>query len=347
MALISLKKLLTTTCGAVSLVAASSALAALQAPTFNAQPAATDTSNAEFTMNIGHVAGGEHPINIALKQFKQRVEERTEGKVVVNVYDSGSLGGELEMMEQMNLGTLESSVIMTGSFWERYDTAANVSLVPFLFGSLEGARKAWAGEFGDKFAKDIIEPNGAYVLSYWESGYRHLSCNDRPIYKPEDMQGIKFRTSENDMKVQMFEALDSNVVMLPFSELFTALQQGTVSGQENPAANILASSLYEVQKYISLTGHMYDNCVFGVNKTWFDSLPDNFQSIIREEAMSARDLDFELSDEAKFIAELKKRGMEVNEVDKEAFMEAVKPIWDRFNQEHGPEWIDLALKSQQ
>lgn len=346
MSSICLKNTLVAAVAAAVLVAAGAAWA-LQAPTMSVQTPTTSAKDADFVMNIGHVAGGEHPINIALKQFKQRVEERTGGKVAVNVYDSGSLGGELEMMEQMNLGTLESSVIMSGSFWERYDTAANVSLIPFLFESLESARKAWAGEFGDKFAREIIEPNGAYVLSYWESGYRHLSCNDHPVYKPEDMKGIKFRTSENDMKVQMFEAVDANVVMLPYSELFTALQQGTVSGQENPAANILASSLYEVQKYLSLTGHMYDNCVFGVNKNWFDGLPEEYKQIIREEAMSARDLDFELSDESKFIEELKKRGMEVNEVEKDLFVEAMKPIWDRFNQEHGPEWIDVALKSQQ
>lgn len=320
---------------------------ALQAPTIQAKPQVTDNANAEYIMNIGHVGGGEHPVNIALKQFKQKVEERTQGKVAVNVYDSGSLGGELEMMEQMNLGTLESSVIMTGSIWERYDTAANVGLLPFLFKSLEGARKAWNGEFGAKFAKDIIEPNGAYVLSYWESGYRHLTCNEHPIVKPEDMQGIKFRTNENDMKVQMFKAMDASVIMLPFGELFTALQQGTVSGQENPAANILASSLYEVQKYMSLTGHMYDNCVFGVNKKWFDALPQDFQSIMKEEAASARLLELDLNDENKQIEELKARGMQVNDVDKEAFIKRVKPIWDRFNKEHGPEWIDLALKSQE
>ena len=120
-----LKTALATSVAATALICSSAF--ALQAPTFNAKPQATTNQHAEFTMNIGHVAGGEHPVNIALKSFKQKVEERTQGKVAVNIYDSGSLGGELEMLEQMNLGTLESSVIMSGSFWERYDTAANVS----------------------------------------------------------------------------------------------------------------------------------------------------------------------------------------------------------------------------
>lgn len=319
---------------------------ALTAPTVqNNQQAPKVNKNAEFTMNIGHVAGSGHPVNQALLQFKKNVEQRTGGKVAVNVYDSGSLGGELEMLEQMNTGTLESSVLMSSSFWERYDTAANVTLIPFLFDSLEGARKAWKGELGNRFAKEIIEPNGSYVLSYWESGYRHMTDNDRPIVKPEDMKGIKFRTSENDMKIQMFKALDANVIMMPFSELFTALQQGTVGGQENPAANILNSSLYEVQKYMSLTGHMYDNCVFGVNKKWFDKLPADCQKIIREEADIGRTMDLELSDENKFIEELKAKGMKVNEVDKDAFRVLVKPVWDKFEKEH-PGWIQLARDSQ-
>ena len=97
---------------------------------------------------------------------------------------------------------------------------------------------------------------------------------------------------------------------------------------------------------MSLTGHMYDNCVFGVNKKWFDKLPEDAQAIIKEEAAKSRTLDLDLSDETKFIAKLKEKGMKVNEVDKEAFRAMVKPIWDKFNKDHGPEWIDLALKSQ-
>ncbi len=328
-----------------ALVACSTACFALQAPTMQKSKAPAVNKNADFTMNIGDVAGPNHPINVALKEFKQKVEERTGGKVAVNLYDSSSLGGELEMLEQMNTGTLESCILMSSSYWERYDGAANVTLIPFLFDSLEGARNAWNGKLGEKFAKELIEPNGAYVLSYWESGYRHMTDNERPIVKPEDMKGIKFRTNENDMKVQMFKALNANVIMMPFSELFTALQQGTVNGQENPAANILSSSLNEVQKYMSLTGHMYDNCVFGVSKKWFDKIPADTQKIIYEEAANARLTDLKLSDESKFIDELKAKGMQVNEVDKEAFRKAVKPVWERFEKEHHG-WIELARSSQ-
>ena len=183
------------------------------------------------------------------------------------------------MMEQMNLGTLESSVIMTGSIWERYDTAANVALLPFLFKSLEGARKAWNGEFGAKFAKDIIEPNGAYVLSYWESGYRHLTCNEHPIVKPEDMQGIKFRTNENDMKVQMFKAMDASVIMLPFGE---TLHRFTARNSFGTGKSCRQHSGFFTLRSSKSTCHLQatcmTNCVFGVNKKWFDALPQDIQN---------------------------------------------------------------------
>lgn len=170
-----MKKL--TMLAAAALLACSAAAFALQAPVMQKKAAAGVNKNADFTMNIGDVAGPNHPVNEALRQFKQKVEERTGGKVAVNLYDSSSLGGELEMLEQMNTGTLESCILMSSSYWERYDGAANVTLIPFLFDSLEGARNAWNGKLGEKFAKEIIEPNGAYVLSYWESGYRHLTDN--------------------------------------------------------------------------------------------------------------------------------------------------------------------------
>lgn len=299
-----------------------------------------------YIMNIANVADESHPINIALEQFRLNVHKATHGDLQVVIHHSSARGGEIEIIEQVNSGALESAMPMSGSFWEKYDRAANVSLIPFLFTSLLGARKAWDGDFGLKFAREIIEPHGAYVLSYWESGYRHMSTSSRPIHLPEDMKGIRFRTSFNDMKIQMFEALQADVVMMKFAEVYEALKSGQVGGQENPAANILASDLHEVQQYLSLTGHMYDNCVFAVNSKWFDSLPLSYQRILKYEARQARALDLSLSDETRFIERLKELGMKVNEVDRKAFQQVMHPIWERFNREHGPEWIDAATRAQ-
>ena len=326
--------------------AAAAAALMLSAAADAADASPEETRQPSYTMNIANVADDSHPINIALEQFRRNVEQATHGDLQVLIHHSSARGGENEIIEKVNAGELESGMPMSGSFWEKYNPAANVSLIPFLFTSLVGARNAWNGAFGAKFTREIIEPNGAYVLAYWESGYRHMTNSDHPITKPSDMAGIRFRTSFNDMKIQMFQALSADVVMMQFAEVYGALKSGAVGGQENPAANIMASNLHEVQKYLSLTGHMYDSCVFAVNRKWFDGLPLSYQRILKYEARQARAIDLSLSDETRFIERLKELGMEVNEVDRAAFQQAMRPIWERFNREHGPEWIEAAVNAQ-
>ena len=306
-------------------------------------PTREEAASESFTMNIGNVSATDHPVNEALRSFKAAVEERTNGKIVVNIYDNSVLGGELELLEQVNSGTLESSVEMGVGNWSGYDGAADASLLPFLFDSVESAREAYNGAFGEKITKEIIEPNGAYVLSYWENGMRHMTNNTRPINTPEDMAGIKFRSSQTDMKIQMFEALDSSAVMIAYSELYTSLQNGTVDGQENPLSNIYSSSLYDVQKYLSLTNHMYDPAVFIVNKAWFDSLPEDYQTILMEEAANARLIQLDLNDETKYLDLLRDAGMEINEVDTALFAEKMDGVWEKFADQYGQDWIDAAL----
>lgn len=272
--------------------------------------APSENKEATYVMNIGNVAGTDHPINVALRSFKAAVE-------------------------------------MGGSNWESYNGAADVALIPFLFKSVEDGRNAWNNtDFSRKFEEEIIKPNGATMLSVWESGMRHMTNNTRPIEKPEDMAGIAFRTSQNDMKLQMFDALDSSVQMIAFGELFSALQQGTVDGQENPLSNIESSSLNEVQKYLSMTGHMYDVCVFICNTAWYEGLPAEYQTILMEEAANARLVELEENDENVIRQRLEEKGMLTNEVDKDAFIEKMSDIWTRFDKEYGPEWIDLALAAQ-
>ena len=164
------------------------------------------------------------------------------------------------------------------------------------------------------------------ILSVWESGYRHMTNNTRPILAPGDIAGIKFRTNENSMKVKMYEAVGGSAVIMAFSDVYTGLQNKTIDGQENPLANIYTSSLQDVQTYLSLTGHMYDAAPLAVNTAWFENLPEEYQTILFEEADHARE------------------GMEINEVDMEAFQEAMSGIWEEFASQYkdGQYWIDLA-----
>lgn len=297
-----------------------------------------------YTLNIGSAMSATNPSTIALEAMKKEVEERTNGDLIVNIYSDSALGGEADLLEQVTSGTVEGMMQMGAANWEPYNSEVNVALLPFLFTSLENARNAWNGEFGKEFCEKLLEPTGVTILSVWESGYRHMTNNTRPINTPEDIAGIKFRTNENSMKVKMYEAAGGSAVIMAFSDVYTGLQNKTIDGQENPLANIYTSSLQDVQTYLSLTGHMYDAAPLAVNTAWFESLPEEYQTILYEAAANAREVDLQENDEAKYLELLKEAGMEVNEVDKAAFQEAMLPIWDEFAEQYedGQYWIDLA-----
>ena len=309
-----------------------------------AQDQGAQAGKAAYTLNIGSAMSSTNPSSVALQSFKKAVEERTGGDLAVNIYTDSALGGEADLLEQVTSGTVEGMMQMGAANWEPYNSEVNVALLPFLFTSLDNARQAWAGEFGQQFCEKLLEPTGVTILSVWESGYRHMTNNTRPILAPADIAGIKFRTNENSMKVKMYEAVGGSAVIMAFSDVYTGLQNKTIDGQENPLANIYTSSLQDVQTYLSLTGHMYDAAPLAVNTAWFETLPEEYQTILFEEADKAREVDLQENDESKYLELLKEAGMEINEVDKEAFQEAMSGIWEEFasQYEDGQYWIDLA-----
>lgn len=297
-----------------------------------------------YTLNIGSALSATHPTSIAFQSFKEAVEEKTNGELVVNIYTDSALGSESDLLEQVTSGTVEGMLQGGAANWEPYNAEVNVALLPFLFTSLDNARAAWGGQFGQEFCEKLLEPTGVTILSVWEQGYRHMTNNTKPIVEPSDVSGIKFRTNENSMKVAMYEAAGGSAVIMSFSDVYTGLQNKTIDGQENPLATIYTSSLQDVQKYLSLTGHMYDAAPLAVNTAWFESLPEEYQTILKEEAVNAREIVLEENDENKYLELLKEAGMEVNDVNKEAFQEAMKPVWDKYaaDFENGQYWIDLA-----
>lgn len=306
--------------------------------------AAKAPAKGTYTLNIGSALSAAHPTSIAFQSFKEAVEEKTNGELVVNIYTDSALGSESDLLEQVTSGTVEGMLQGGAANWEPYNAEVNVALLPFLFTSLDNARAAWGGQFGQEFCEKLLEPTGVTVLSVWEQGYRHMTNNTKPIVEPSDVAGIKFRTNENSMKVAMYEAAGGSAVIMSFSDVYTGLQNKTIDGQENPLATIYTSSLQDVQKYLSLTGHMYDAAPLAVNTAWFESLPEEYQTILKEEAVNAREIVLEENDENKYLELLKEAGMEVNDVNKEAFQEAMKPVWDKYaaDFENGQYWIDLA-----
>jgi tripartite ATP-independent transporter DctP family solute receptor len=174
-----------------------------------------------------------------------------------------------------------------------------------------------------------LEEVGIKHLGYWENGFRQITNNVRPIYKPEDLQGIKLRTPESPVRMATFKAFGANPMPMSFSEVFGALQQGVTDGQENPLATIYQASLHEVQKYLSLTGHVYSPVHLLLNKALFDSIPEDLQQILvdagKEVAVYTRNLGAE--NEESLGGVIKEAGVEVNQADVKAFVAKSKPVW--------------------
>jgi tripartite ATP-independent transporter DctP family solute receptor len=302
----------------------------------------------EKVMKVSHNQQPTHPVHVALESFKKEVEEKTNGSVIVDLYPSATLGDDQTNLDQVSLGSIQAGITM-GSLANLVvgtdDPRALFEELPFMFPDAEAARKAWDGPLGEQY-KELGREHGLEVLCHWENGFRNMTNNIRPIVIPKDMEGIKFRIAPSEMRQLLFKELNATAIPMAFPELFTGLQQGTVDGQENPLSIIETSKFYEVQKYLSLSRHIYNTATFYVNPDWFNSLTAEEQEIIQEASEKARDYMRELNDEfeATSIKTLEDNGMEVNEIDREAFVTAAEPVWEYYvsNYEGGQELIDMA-----
>jgi tripartite ATP-independent transporter DctP family solute receptor len=186
---------------------------------------------------------------------------------------------------------------------------------PFLFNNAKEADVILDGPIGQK-VMDKLQPKGLVGLAYWENGFRNLTNSKRPVTRMEDLEGIKLRVMQNNVYLDSFKTLGANAVPLPFSELFSALETKTVDGQENPYNTILSSKFYEVQKYLSVTNHVYSPWIVLVSRKWWDGLSKDEQKILSDAARASRD--FERKDTrdegARALADLKAKGMQVNEL---------------------------------
>lgn len=295
-----------------------------------------------IVMKVAHVTAQDHPIQKGLEFFRDRVAELTDGAIKVDIYSSGVLGGDQEELQQVILGTLDMAVINGISIWGSMDPRAGVEELPFIFKNEQHAYKNLDGKFGAMLRDEIITPSGVKFLNYWENGFRHFTNSKRAIQTPADMQGIKFRSAESEIRIQMFRTLGSSAIPMPFPELFTALQQKTIDGQENPLTTIWASKFFEVQKYLTLSGHIYSACVFIINPALWNSLSPDIQAAIQKAADEARDFERKLNADqcAGLVEQLKEAGMDVSEINKDLFVETCKPVWDGFVKKFGSGFID-------
>ena len=250
----------------------------------------------------------------AVKLFAQEVEKASGGKMRIRAVGAAALGSDVQMQQALIGGAQE---MMVGSTATLVGITKEMAIwdTPFLFNNAQEADVVLDGPVGQK-VMDKLQDKGLVGLVYWENGFRNLTNNKRAVAKLEDLDGIKLRVMQNNVFIDSFKTLGANAVPLPFSELFTALETKTVDGQENPYNTILSSKFYEVQKYLTVTNHVYSPWIVTVSKKWWDQLSKDEQKVLMDAAKKSRD--FERKDTrdeaAKALAELKQKGMVVNEL---------------------------------
>jgi TRAP-type transport system periplasmic protein len=294
------------------------------------------------TIRAGIGLNDSHPQYKGLLKFKEIVEEKTNGQIVVETYHSGQLGDDRTMTEALQLGTQEVVIPSTAPL-ANFVPEFSVFDFPFLFPSEEVADKVLDGEVGQKFL-DKLEAQNLVGLSYWENGFRQVSNSKTAIATAADFKGLKLRTMENDLHLEAFRALGANPTPMAFTELFTAMQQGTVDGQENPFATIYLSKFYEVQSHVSNTNHIYSPFVFLMSKSFYDGLTEEQQQIVKEASVEAGLYERELNREAnaQYLADLQTEGVTYTEITPEAhaeMKELVQPVIDKYADKIGKETV--------
>lgn len=297
----------------------------------------------KMSLKVGHVLAPDHPYQIGLEKFAELVKEKTDGLVTVDVFHSSQLGNEREAIEGVQMGTLDMTLVSTAPL-AGFSNAFLVFDLPFIFQSRDHAYAVLDGPIGQNILKDL-EKNGILGLGYWENGFRNLTNSKREVVVPSDAAGLKIRTMENKIHMASFRTIGADPTPMAFGELFTALQQGTVDGQENPIPIIYTSNFFEVQKYLSLTGHFYAAAPLLINKALFDKMTPEVQNAILEAAIEARDFERSLVAEmnTNLLGEIKAKGMIVTEVDKDVWLEAMQPVYAEFENEIGADLIDAVL----
>lgn len=294
------------------------------------------------TIRAGIGLNENHPQYKGLLEFKEIVEEKTDGAIEVETYPSGQLGDDRTMAEGLQLGSLEVTIPSTAPMVNFVPEMA-VFDFPFLFPDVETADAVLDGPVGQKFL-DMFDDQDIKALAYWENGFRDITNSKHAIESADDFDGLKIRTMENDLHLEAFRELGANPTPMAFGELFTAMQQGTVDGQENPVATIYLEKFYEAQEYVSTTNHIYSPFVFLISKPFFDELSEDEQQIVSEAALEAGKFERQLirEDADENFKALEEEGMEVTEIspeDRQEMQEIVKPIVDKYSEEIGEDLV--------
>ncbi len=293
----------------------------------------------ERTLKFAFQNQADHPQGLGAKKFADLVAAKSGGKMTVKLFGGGTLGGDLQTVSALQGGTVEVTVLNAGLLSGVVKDFEVVDF-PFLFTSGAEADKVMDGPFGRKLLDKLADKN-IVGLAYWDLGFRNVTNSKRPITKLEDLSGLKLRVVQSPVYLDVFKELGANAVPLPFPELYTALEQKAVDGQENPATVIASAKFFEVQKYLSLTRHIYNPQALIISKKFWDQLSAAEKKVVTDSVTEATAFQRQTSRdrEASAIEALKKGGMQVNELapaEIARFREKVKPVIEKHTASVGP-----------
>jgi TRAP-type transport system periplasmic protein len=296
-------------------------------------------AQATLKMNIS-VAQNSH-YGVAIDTFAREVDKRTNGRYKIQNFYAGALGAERESIEGIQLGTLDLTMTSTGPVPNFVPEVAILD-IPFLFRDYAHARAVLDGPIGQDLLTKF-DAKGIKALAWGENGFRHMTNNKHPVNTPDDLKGLKMRTMENPIHIEAYRQFGILPTPMAFTEVFTALQQGTVDGQENPLSVITAAKLEQVQKYLSLTGHVYSPALILMSKAQWDKLSAADKQAFSDaakEAVKANRARID-EDEKKAVGDLRAKGMAVvDTLDKTKFQAALTPVYNDFSKRFGQENID-------
>lgn len=294
-------------------------------------------------LKFGHVGKPGSLFEASVEAFAKCANDALGDKAEVQTFGSSQLGKDKELLQKLKLGQI--TFALPSSVMSSVDDTFGVFEMPYIIKDREHMKRVQA-KLGDTF-QAAANGKGYHILGYFENGFRNITNNTRPINVPADLDGIKLRTPKGSWRVKMFKLYGANPTPMAFSEVFTALQTGVIDGQENPYAQIASAKFQEVQKYLSVTGHVYTPAYVLTSQKHFSKLPEDVQGTLKDCAESSQEFVYEHAAklEVDLLKVIEDAGVEVNEADKDAFIEASKPIYEEFasSVDGGQELIDTVL----
>ena len=283
-------------------------------------------------LKFGHVGKPGSLFHESVEHFAKLANSRLGNKAKITTFGSSQLGKDKQLLQKVKLGTVNFS--LPSSVMSSVHDEFGVFDMPFIIKDRKHMAKVEKNVLPGMF-KNLEDKTGYKVIAVWENGFRHITNNTRPINTPGDLKGIKLRTPKSKWRVKMFQSYGANPTPMSFSEVFTALKTGTMDGQENPYAQIASAKFQEVQKYLSITGHVYTPAYVTVHKDHWSKLPADVQSILEQAAKDTQKFVYaEAANlEKSLLGVIKSAGVQVNEADKGAFISASKGIYDQFASE--------------